>query len=253
MDDSSNCVTYNNILRRRLRKHPCFWETEFPIIFLDAERIRMRVRHGKRKKEREGGNKEGRKKRGREGWKEGGRKERREGGRKKEVSCVCVSMVRGCVCSVTSDSLRPQGLQLARLLCPWNFPCKNTGVGCYFLLQGIFPTKGSNPHFLHLLHWQMGSVMTAPPGTHTQSQAQACNHIIHASCEGSINTRTDNILAVLSGSINACIFGLKSSFEIRLCFLILKKLLVGWFSFLCKMTSDTSFFSKRLMLSLQTL
>ena len=61
MDDSSNCVTYNNILCRRLRKHPCFWETGFSIIFLDAETIRMRVGHGKWKKEREGENKEGRK------------------------------------------------------------------------------------------------------------------------------------------------------------------------------------------------
>ena len=32
----------------------------------------------------------------------------------------------------------------ARLLCLWNFPSKNTGVGCHFLLQGIFPTQGSN-------------------------------------------------------------------------------------------------------------
>ena len=32
------------------------------------------------------------------------------------------------------------GLQPARLLCPWNSPGKNTGVGCHFLLQGIFPT-----------------------------------------------------------------------------------------------------------------
>ena len=39
----------------------------------------------------------------------------------------------------------------ARILCPWNFPGKNTGVGCHFLLQGIFPMQGSN---LHLLHWQ---------------------------------------------------------------------------------------------------
>ena len=29
---------------------------------------------------------------------------------------------------------------------------KNTGVGCHFLLQGIFPTEGSNPHLLCLLH-----------------------------------------------------------------------------------------------------
>ena len=32
-----------------------------------------------------------------------------------------------------------------RLLCPWDFPGKSTGVGCHFLLQGIFPTQGSNP------------------------------------------------------------------------------------------------------------
>ena len=29
-------------------------------------------------------------------------------------------------------------------LCPWNFPGKNTGVLCHFLLQGIFPTQGSD-------------------------------------------------------------------------------------------------------------
>ena len=37
------------------------------------------------------------------------------------------------------------------LLCPWNSPGLNTGVGCLFLLQGIFPTQGSN---LLLLHWR---------------------------------------------------------------------------------------------------
>ena len=36
----------------------------------------------------------------------------------------------------------------ARLLCPWDFPGKNTGVGGHFLLQGIFPTQGLNPHLL---------------------------------------------------------------------------------------------------------
>ena len=46
------------------------------------------------------------------------------------------------------------GLQPARLLCPWDSPGKNTGVGCYALLQGIFPTQGSNPHFLCLLHYR---------------------------------------------------------------------------------------------------
>ena len=41
--------------------------------------------------------------------------------------------------SVMADSLRPHRLQPARLLCPWDSPGKNTGVGCHALLQGIFP------------------------------------------------------------------------------------------------------------------
>ena len=50
------------------------------------------------------------------------------------------------------QTLRPHGLKLARLLCPWDSPDKNTGVGCHCLLQEIFPTEGSNPHLLCLLH-----------------------------------------------------------------------------------------------------
>ena len=51
--------------------------------------------------------------------------------------------------SVVSDSLRPYGLWPARLPCPWDFPGKNTGVGCRFLLQGIFLTQGSNQDLTH--------------------------------------------------------------------------------------------------------
>ena len=42
-------------------------------------------------------------------------------------------------------------------------PGKNTGVGCHALLQGIFPTQGSNSCLLRLLHWQEGSLPLAPP------------------------------------------------------------------------------------------
>ena len=42
--------------------------------------------------------------------------------------------------SVVSDSSRPHGLQSTRLLCPWDFPGKSTGVGCHCLLW--FPTLG---------------------------------------------------------------------------------------------------------------
>ena len=48
-----------------------------------------------------------------------------------------------------SSCLRSHGLQPARLLCPWNFLGKNTGVGCHSLLQGILPAQGSNPGLLH--------------------------------------------------------------------------------------------------------
>ena len=40
-----------------------------------------------------------------------------------------------------SDSLRPHGLQPTRLLCPWDFPDKGTGVGCHCLLQYSYIVK----------------------------------------------------------------------------------------------------------------
>ena len=64
------------------------------------------------------------------------------------------------LCSVVSDSLWPNELLSARLLCLWDFPGKNTGLGCHFLLQGIFSTQGLNPRFRHcrpILHcWVTG-------------------------------------------------------------------------------------------------
>ena len=46
----------------------------------------------------------------------------------------------------------------ARLLCPWNFPGNNTGMGCHFLLQGLFLTQESNLCLLRLLHWRADSL-----------------------------------------------------------------------------------------------
>ena len=68
-----------------------------------------------------------------------------------------------------------------RLLCPWDSPGKNTGVGWYFLLQGIFPTQGSNfclfpalavGFFSTRATWEVRPMTTpqaitmAPPGVH---------------------------------------------------------------------------------------
>ena len=52
-------------------------------------------------------------------------------------------------CSVMSNFLQPHGLWPTRLLCPWDSPDNSTGVDCHFLLQGIFPTQGSNPGLPH--------------------------------------------------------------------------------------------------------
>ena len=89
----------------------------------------------------------------------------------KKTPCVCVCV---CVCvrvhthagSVVSDSLQPHGLLPTRLLCPWDYPGKNNGGGCHFLLQGIFPTQELNLSFLRLLHWQVDSLPLSHLGRH---------------------------------------------------------------------------------------
>ena len=52
--------------------------------------------------------------------------------------------------SVVSNSLRPHGLQPTRLLCPWDFPGKRTGVGCHCLLRSpqLPPTSSTDYYFL---------------------------------------------------------------------------------------------------------
>ena len=61
-----------------------------------------------------------------------------------------------------SDSLWPPGLWPSRLLCPWTFPGKNTGVGCHYHFQCIIASQGSN---LHTLHWQMDSWLLSHLGS----------------------------------------------------------------------------------------
>ena len=61
-------------------------------------------------------------------------------------------------------------LQPARLHCSCNFPAKNTGAGCCFLIQDIFLTQGPNLSLLYLLYWQV--VFTIEP------QGKPSNHKI---------------------------------------------------------------------------
>ena len=48
-----------------------------------------------------------------------------------------------------SDSCDPMDCNPPGLLCPRDSPGKNTGVGCHFLFQRIFPTQELNPGLLH--------------------------------------------------------------------------------------------------------
>ena len=74
--------------------------------------------------------------------------------------CVCVCL-SGYSCVWIFAILWTVAL---KLLCPWDFPGKNKGVSCHFLLQGILLTQESNPCLLHLLHWWTDSLTMVPPG-----------------------------------------------------------------------------------------
>ena len=56
---------------------------------------------------------------------------------------LCVLVAKSCL------TLAIPWTAACQLLCPWNSPGKSTGVGCHFLLQGIFLSQGSNPGLLH--------------------------------------------------------------------------------------------------------
>ena len=64
--------------------------------------------------------------------------------------CLCVAP-----CNPMDCCLHP-----TTLFCPWGSPGENTGVGCRFLLQGVFLTQGLNPD---VLHWQVNSLPLSPP------------------------------------------------------------------------------------------
>ena len=66
----------------------------------------------------------------------------------------------------------PMGCSLPGYSVHGIFPGKNTGAGCHFLLQGLFPTQGMNSCLLCLLHWQEDSLPLSHPG----NPYQGCIH-----------------------------------------------------------------------------
>ena len=79
---------------------------------------------------------------------------------------------------------------ITRLLYPRYFPGKNSGEGCHFSLQEIFPIQGSN---LCLLHWQAGSLATELPGKPRMkcySALKRINNAIFSNMDGSRDYHT---------------------------------------------------------------
>ena len=105
-------------------------------------------------------------------------------------------------CKVVSISL---SLSPASLLCPCDYPGKNTGMGCHLLLQGIFPTQGS---VSLLLLWQMDSL----PLSHQESLIYVCRLAIYFNQRSPMKCNTDEEteaqgiekLALLAGLADLC-------------------------------------------------
>ena len=57
-----------------------------------------------------------------------------------DLFSVCISMCTGMLSHFSHVPTRHH--------CQWDFPCKDTGMGCHALLQGIFLTQGSNQHLM---------------------------------------------------------------------------------------------------------
>ena len=71
---------------------------------------------------------------------------------KTDITSILYGLSGACVaCSVVSNSLNPMDCSPPGSFVHGIFSGKNTGVGCHFLLQGIFPTQGSNPYLLSAL------------------------------------------------------------------------------------------------------
>ena len=88
----------------------------------------------------------------------------------------CVFLHASWVVSVVFDSLWPHELYPARFLCPWNYPGKNTGVGCHALLQGILdwlhPVRQISKHQL----------LGAPEAADTQAGGTDATEILQFWC-----------------------------------------------------------------------
>ena len=76
----------------------------------------------------------------------------------KAHACLCAKLLKSCPTLCNPMDCIPPGSSVQG-----DSSGKSTGVCCHALLQGIFPTKGSDQHLFCLLHWQVGSLPPASP------------------------------------------------------------------------------------------
>ena len=98
-------------------------------------------------------------------------------------------------CSVTlvlSNSLGPYGLQLSKLLCPWESPGKDTGVDCHALIKEIFPAQESNLHLCIAGRFFMTEPLRKSYMHSTQCEMPGwMNHKLESRLLGQISTTSD--------------------------------------------------------------
>ena len=76
------------------------------------------------------------------------------------LGCCCCLVAQSCLTLCDPLDCSPPGSSVHG-----DSPGKNTGVGCHFLLQGIFAIQGSNLHFLCLLHWKTDALLLSHQGS----------------------------------------------------------------------------------------
>ena len=105
---------------------------------------------------------------------------------------------------VISNSLATTWSLAHGLLHPWDFSGKNTGVGCHFLLQGIFPTQVSNSR---LLHWKEDSlplshlrqfISISVQFSSVQSCPTLCNPVNHSTPGLPVQHKLPELLQLMS-------------------------------------------------------
>ena len=94
------------------------------------------------------------------------------------------SLSNSCCCCLVSKSYPTLcNPKHCRLLCPWDFPGKDTGGVAISFSRGIFPTQGSNPH---QQHWQMDSL----PLSHLESSLKCFLNAKHRNSKSLIQAIT---------------------------------------------------------------